>query len=443
MKNDAFKHAHENRMPVLATNGEPSEDLIAIAFTSVHRDRLKYDWTAGRWLEWTGTLWQEDNCARAFNYARDLSREIGEQKRVLCKASVASGAERFARADPAHAVTAEIWDADLMMLGTPSNVIDLRTGEHLKPEPSLFITKATSISPADGPPLRWLTFLIEALGGDEETIGFLKRWCGYCLTGLTIEHALLFIYGPGGNGKSVFLNTVLAILGDYAVTAAMETFVASRNDRHSTELAMLRGSRLVTASETEDGRKWADAKIKAITGGDPITARFMRQDNFTYTPQFKLLIAGNHMPALANVDDAMKRRLAIVPFEHKPANPDRQLEEKLKVEHGQILSWMIDGCIEWLERGLDRPDGVCAATNAYFEDQDVFGQWLDDRCIREPGKWELPAKLYRDWSEYAKAAGEEPGPIKSLKPKLERHGMRAAKTAGLRVYRGLELKHES
>jgi putative DNA primase/helicase len=130
-------------------------------------------------------------------------------------------------------------------------------------------------------------------------VDFLRRWCGYCLTGSTREHAFAFVHGPGGNGKSVFLNTLAGIMADYSATAAMETFADSRHDRHSTELAMLKGARLVTASETEAGRGWAEAKVKAITGGDPITARFMRQDNFTYTPQFKLLIAGNHAPACA------------------------------------------------------------------------------------------------------------------------------------------------
>ena len=192
----------------------------------------------------------------------------------------------------------------------------------------------------------------------------------------------------------------------------------------------------------EDGRKWADAKIKQITGGDPITARFMRQDFFTYQPQFKLLIAGNHMPSLSNVDDAMKRRLAIVPFVHKPEHPDSQLEEKLRAEHGQILSWMIEGCLEWQVRGLDRPDSVCAATAAYFDDQDVLGQWLDDCCVQDVAKWELPDKLFKSWKAYAIAAGEDPGPIKSFKPKLERRGLRAAKTMGLRVYRGIVLKEE-
>src|SRR5262249_23653203 len=154
------------------------------------------------------------------------------------------------------------------------------------------ITRVTSVAPSDGGCPLWLKFLNEATGNDEDLIRFLRQWCGYCLTGVVIEHALLFVYGDGGNGKSVFLNVVTSILEDYAATSAMETFTASNSDRHPTDLAMLRGARLVTASETEAGKEWAEARIKQMTGGDPITARFMRQDFFTYMPEFKLTIIG-------------------------------------------------------------------------------------------------------------------------------------------------------
>ena len=163
---------------------------------------------------------------------------------------------------------------------------------------------------------RWRAFISEVTCGDAEVSRFLQQWCGYSLTGDTSEQALFFGCGPGGNGKGVFLNTVSRIIGDYAVAAAMDTFTESDFPKHSTELAMLRGARLVTASETEEGRAWAESRIKQMTGGDPITARFMRKDNFTYTPQFKLTIVGNHSPSLRNVDEAMRRRLRIIPFQY-------------------------------------------------------------------------------------------------------------------------------
>ena len=165
-----------------------------------------------------------------------------------------------------------------------------------------------------------------------ELIRYLQQWCGYCLTGDTREHALVFVYGGGGNGKSVFLNTVSGILSEYAVTAAMDTFTASRDSKHPTDLAMLRGARMVTASETEEGKPFAEARIKQMTGGDPISARFMRQDFFTFLPQFKITIVGNYRPTLQNVDEAFRRRFNIIPFTRKPDKPDKALESKLHAE---------------------------------------------------------------------------------------------------------------
>jgi putative DNA primase/helicase len=204
-------------------------------------------------------------------------------------------------------------------------------------------------------------------------IRFLQQWAGYCLTGDTREHALVFVCGPGGNGKSVLINVIMGILHEYAVTAAMETFTASKSDRHPTDLAMLRGRRLVTASESEEGRAWAESRIKQMTGGDPITARFMRQDFFTFCPQFKLIIIGNHKPVLHCVDDAARRRFNIVPFTRTPASPDPLLEEKLKTEWPGIFRWMIEGCLDWQAHRLIRPASVVDATEDYFSAPRVAG----------------------------------------------------------------------
>ena len=143
---------------------------------------------------------------------------------------------------------------------------------------------------------------------------------------------------------------------------------------------MLRGARLVSATETEEGRAWAESRIKQLTGGDPISARFMRQDFFTYVPTFKLVFIGNHKPALRNVDDAARRRFNIVPFLHKPPTPDQHLEQKLRAEWPAILRWMIDGCLAWQRDGLVRPAIVAAATEEYFSEQDILRQWVEECC---------------------------------------------------------------
>lgn len=428
---------------------ELTEDGVALAFAGKHRHELRFCHDAAAWYVWSGTHWQQNRDYLAFAWARDLVRSLNRDEADRVKASTgraafAGAVERFARTDRAFAVTAAAWDQDLHLLGTPGGVVDLRDGTLRPARREDLITKVTAVAPAAAGTTcdRWLAFLDEATGKDDELITFLQRWCGYCLTGDIREHALLFVYGPGGNGKSVFLNTVSRILGDYARVAPMETFTASPSDRHPTELAMLRGARLVTATETEEGRAWAEARIKQMTGGDPVSARFMRQDFFTYTPQFKLLIAGNHRPALRNVDEAARRRFNIVPFVHRPERPDRQLEEKLRAEWPAILRWMIDGCLQWQQEGLRRPSTVAAATEEYFEAQDAYGQWLRECCDIDPSGVfrERAGLLLESFSRWCEANGEPVPDNRRLRGLLERtQGIRYAVHKGYTFVKGIKL----
>lgn len=422
---------------------EVSEDAIALAFTREFGDSMRFDHHAGRWYQWSSTHWRRLDVPAALHYAREIGRRLGAGKKAICKASVAKGAETFTQADPTHAVTSAIWDSDPWLLGTPSGTLNLRTGKMHQPKPSDFITKLAGCNPDSKDPALWFKFLTDATRGDFDMMRYLQRIAGYCLTGVTSEHALFFIYGPGGNGKSVFLNTLVHILGDYAVSAPMETFTASKFASHPTDVAMLKGARIVTASETEEGRAWAEARIKALTGGDPITARFMRQDFFTYQPQFKLLFAGNHQPTLHGVDAAMRRRFNMLPFIFRPEKPDFVLEEKLKAEAPKILGWALRGCLDWQLHGLGRPASVIMATDEYFEEQDLFGAWIEDRCEIGSGLWELPTALFRDWTTFAKAQGEDAGSMVTFSGRMKKHGYRPGKSAGIRRYSGLSLKQRA
>ncbi|WP_052042020.1 phage/plasmid primase, P4 family, partial [Ralstonia solanacearum] len=319
--------------------------------------------------------------------------------------------------------------------------VDLRTGDLRRAIQDDHITRQTATAPAAAGtvPRRWLTFLEDATRGDADLIRFLQQMAGYSLTGDTSAHALFFIYGAGGNGKSVFLNTLTGILGEYAQTAAMDTFTASANDKHPTDLAGLKGARLVSASETEDGRAWAETRIKNMTGGDPITARFMRRDFFTYRPEFKLVIVGNHKPRLNNVDDATKRRFNIIPFIHKPTAPNPELEKELRDEWPAILRWAIDGCLDWQTNGLVRPAVVVDATREYFEDQDVFGQWLEECCEREPRHNDTSAELFASWKRYAEAAGEKAGNTKTFGEAMRKRGFATWRTKSARGFEGVRV----
>jgi putative DNA primase/helicase len=421
--------------------GPVTEDSVAAAFVERHRDSLRFCHHAGTWYRWTGAVWQREETRLAFDWARNLARQCaasaGEGKAITAagKAAFASGVERFVQADRAFAVTSAAWDRDPWLLGTPEGTVDLRTGEVRPARQEDLISRSTAVTPAPQAQCpTWLAFLLQACAGDQDLIGFLQRWFGYCLTGVTQEHALLFVYGPGGNGKGVLLVTMAGILGAYATNAAMDTFTASQGDRHPTDLAMLHGARMVMTTETEEGRAWAEARIKALTGGDPVTARYMRQDFFTFTPAFKLTISGNHKPALRNVDDAARRRFNVVPFLHKPSRPDPTLADKLRAEWPGILRWMIEGCLAWQQDGLQRPEAVLDATAEYFAEQDVLAQWVEECCDQSPDWGDANTVLFTSWRSYAVSRAEDPRSAKWFATMLERQGFMRAKDC--RQFRG-------
>jgi putative DNA primase/helicase len=241
----------------------------------------------------------------------------------------------------------------------------------------------------------------------------------------------------------VFVHTLKGILGDYAVVAPMETFTEAHGDRHPTELAMLRGARLVVSEESEAGRNWNSSRIKTLTGGDPVTARFMRQDFFTFVPTWKLLLVGNHQPLLRHVDDALVRRFNIVPFNNRPAQPDHDLETKLRAEWPDILRWAIEGCLDWQRNGLVRPGVVDAATATYFENQDLVGSWLDETCDADSRNSETVKALFQSYSAFADANGANPGKATTLSDELARRGYQRIKdTHGIRGrgFLGLKIK---
>src|SRR6516165_8894792 len=289
----------------------------------------------------------------------------------------------------------------------------------------------------------WGAFLARITDNRPELSAYLQRIAGYSLTGATQEHALFFLYGLGANGKTTFLNAITACVGNYHRTAPIETFTASSVDRHPTDLAGLRGARLVTAIETEEGRRWAESRIKSLTGGDKISARFMRQDFFEYTPQFKLIIAGNHKPGLKSVDEAIRRRFNLIPFTVTipPDERDEALAEKLKAELPGIMQWMIDGCMNWQERGLAPPEVVTKATAAYLEAEDALAAWIEEAGQRDPNAWEKSSDLFASWAAWATKAGEYFGPMKRFLGVFETKGFTYERRRDGRGYRGLRLNH--
>ncbi|WP_374453612.1 phage/plasmid primase, P4 family [Phenylobacterium sp.] len=422
-----------------------SEDELARAFAQENEASLRYCAAWGQWLAWDGVRWAPDRTLLATDYARDLCRRAAastdDRSAALGRASTVSAVERLARADRKLAATVEQWDADPWLLNTPDGVVDLKTGEVSPCTPALHMTKVAGTAAGGNCPT-WLRFLGRITADDTELQAYIQRVLGYTLSGDTSAHALFFGYGTGANGKSVLIDTVAGILGDYHKTAPIETFTESGGDRHPTELAMLRGARLVTAVETEEGRRWAESRIKTLTGGDRIAARFMRQDFFEYDPQFKLFVAGNHKPGLRSVDEAMRRRFHMIPFAVTipPHERDPALKEKLRAEWPGILAWMIAGCLEWQRVGLAPPSSVRAATDAYLEAEDALAAWIDEACERDPQAWETSTALFSSWNSWADINGEHGGTVRRFIGALEGRGFLPRRKAQARGVLGLRLK---
>jgi len=301
--------------------------------------------------------------------------------------------------------------------------IELNTGIERPSNPKDYITKiaGTTIAKPGTPHPLWDAFLQRVTNDDEDLIGFLQRFLGYCMTGATWEHVLMFLYGTGANGKSTFIKTITGIFGDYAIVAPMELFLASRHERHPTEIAKLRGARLVVAQETEKGRRWDEAKIKQLTSDAKLTGRFMRQDFFDFTPTHKLIITGNNKPSLRSIDEAIRRRFLLVPFTVKiPVDErDTKLADKLKAEWPAILRWMVEGCTQWQRDGLMVPDVVRRATASYFEDQNTIGQWVEDWAVNDAGTFTTTAELFKNWTVWCVETNSYIGTEKEFVQELE------------------------
>jgi putative DNA primase/helicase len=432
-----------------------SDEAIALSFADRHAADLRFVALWSKWLIWDGARWRTDDTIVAFDRARALCREVaanykGKRAATVASAKTVAAVASLVRADRRHAAAADQWDTRLTRLSMPTRTIDLETGLDHPPNPLDYSTKVTAATAApEGTacPL-WMAFLRKVTGEDEELIGFLQRFLGYCLSGLVSEHSLLFLFGTGSNGKSVFSAVLTAIFDDYAIIAPMEMFIATRVERHPTEIARLRGARLVVAHETQKGRRWDESKLKTLTGGDKLSARFMRGDFFDFAPTHKFIIAGNHKPSFRTVDEAIRRRLLLVPFTvcipKEERDPD--LTEKLKAEGPAILRWMVDGFLEWRCDGLMVPDKVRVATDDYLADQDALSEWAEE-CIEKvkpadvESAFEKTRDLFKSWKGWCEERNLNPGTATVFSDSLkDGRGFEPKRTDKARGFKGIRLK---
>jgi putative DNA primase/helicase len=429
-----------------------SEEALALLFAEVHAREQRYVAAWNRWLYYDGMRWKFDDTRQTWTRARRIVREVActinkpKEAKAMASAKTRAAVVSLAAEDKRLAAAVDQWDLDPWLLNTPGGVVDLRTGRLRRHDAGDYITKITAVTPnASCPTPLWTKFLKRVTDNDIELQKYLARVSGYALTGLTSEHELYFLFGDGRNGKGVFLGTVSDILDEYHRTAPIETFTATNNEQHPTDLAMLRGARLVTATETEVGRRWAESRIKMMTGGDPISARFMRQDFFTYKPHFKLMISGNNKPGLRSVDEAIKARIKLIPFSVfiPPEERDKDLKNKLKVEWPGILAWMIAGCRQWQCSGLAAPKAVVIATDTYLQDEDIVKTWITDQLIEDKQRWSSTDHLFDSWKDWAEEHGEFLLSSRRLVQRLEALGYKRAKGGendDKRGFQGLETK---
>jgi P4 family phage/plasmid primase-like protien len=255
---------------------------------------------------------------------------------------------------------------------------------------------------------------------------------------------IVFLYGTGRNGKSTFIKTVKNIFNDYAIVAPMEMFLTAKYDRHPTEIARLKGVRLVVAHETTKGRAWDEAKIKNLTGGDDLTGRFMRGDFFDFKPTHKLLISGNTKPSLRYVDVAMRARFILVPFmvTIPEGERDPDLAKKLRAEWPAILRWMIDGCLEWKRDGLKVPQIIRQATEDYLAEQDTLGQWIADCIETDPNAFTLTRVLFKSWKPWCDDRNLGSGTETAFSDNLKERGYDKVHKEHGNGFNGIRLKTE-
>ncbi len=423
--------------------------------TQRHGQNLHYTVERG-WLVWSGKHWQVDDkavgvAALAIDAARSLFDEIKDamdQKEAFKHARNAS---------QKRAIEAAIWltrsaagvyqqlvtfDVNPMILNCQNGVVDLATGE-LRPhskEARCTLLAGTAYHPEATAP-RWRQFIGEVCLEKPELIDYLQRVCGYLLTANTREHCLFFMHGGGRNGKSVLVETMMKVMGDYAGAAEPEMLMTRKHQSIPVDVAALRGRRAVFLNETNQGQRFDEAKLKNLTGGDKLQARFMRENLFEFNPTHKLVLRGNHKPTVNGTDEGIWSRLKLIPFDLRlePAEIDRSLSDILALELPGILAWAVEGCLMWQRDGLKTPAVIEDAVKAYRLESDTLGRFMEE-CCEIRGNAEVKASaLYQRYKEFCDAGSERWLSSKDFPCEVEQRGFKRRKSNGVMRFYGVAL----
>jgi putative DNA primase/helicase len=414
------------------TNGADDEKFYctdvgnAKRLVKQHGRDLRYCYPFSNWLSWDGKRWQLDVTGEAERRAKDTIARVRIEAAYLedkatraalwnhAKISESDARLRAmlsqARSEVGIAIKPDDLDSNPLLLNVNNGTLNLQNGELRPHRQADLITK---LAPVDYDPHAdcpmWESFLETIMAGKPGLTNFLRRAVGYSLTGDTSERALFIMYGSGANGKSTALETIRALLGDYAARTPAETLLARRDNAIPNDVAKLKGARFVSASETDEGRRLAEAQIKDLTGGDTISARFMRAEWFDFKPECKLWLSTNHKPVVRGTDRAIWDRLKLIPFDVRiPENEqDRKLLSKLKAELPGILAWAVRGCLEWQKEGLGVPEEVRNATGAYQSEMDVLAGFIADACVLTASAQASATSLYQSYKRWCDDNGEK------------------------------------
>lgn len=458
----------QDEQPPTATVDEPqtyslTDDGNALRLVDAHQHTIRYCPERNAWLTWTGHRWAWDNPGTVHELARTIARalptEDGDQRRhrkISLSARGLANMLTVARTDPRIVAPIRALDAAPYDLNTPGGLVDLRTGQLRPADPAALCARSTTVAPDfEQPPERWLRFLAQTFAGDNDMTTYVQRLIGVSLVGRVLEQLLPFPYGSGANGKSTLMGVMMRVLGigddGYALSAPSELLLATQHSDHPTEIARLSGTRLVVTSELEDGQRFAEAKVKLLTGGDPIAARFMRGDYFTFIPTHTIWMPGNHQPDVRSGGPAFWRRLRLLPFLHvvPPEEQEKGLETRLVDEEGPaILAWAIRGAADYFKHGLVEPESVRAATEQYAREQDSIGQFVEQECETgspaAPDMWVKATELRTVYEAWCHAEGERATTVKAFSMALQkRWNVIVEKTRAGRIYRGIKLGNPS
>ena len=440
---------------------DPTDSVNAKWVLRYLQGRIRFVTKQNQWIIFLpGTGWSIKSDAQMLHLAELAMRELGsvgmEQmspenlKRLASHVTKSLNATSLANAvtllkgQPSVEVHTHELDANPMLLGLKNGqCMDLKTGMVFDMEPHHLVTKTVGCEydPFAQCP-QWETFLLVVFQGDQDLIDYVQQWLGYCLTGSIAEQQILFAYGLGANGKSVLFSVLAEMLGTYAVTAPVDTFMLSGNEGpKSFLLARLAGARFVLANETADGQRLAENTIKELTGGETIAAAHKYGHVFEYRPSFKIAIVGNHKPVIRGTDTGIWRRLHMLPFNRTfaPHEQDPDLVTKLKGELSGILNWAIKGALAWHQnKRLQVPDAMRKEADAYRSESDIIGQWLSENCTVQIGLKESAANLYMDYGNWCKANGHEVSSQTIFGRRLSERGF-TRKSGAKVVWNGLAL----